>query len=60
MRMIKIPVWWTPQEAESVISFLDQLRHEITNVYGDEIQAMHRESDKDDRLQDDWNDKVPF
>lgn len=59
MRILKIPVWWTPREAEGVINFLDQLRHEIGNVYGDKIQEMHREMDQNDRM-DDWNDKVPF
>jgi len=57
---MRIPVWWTPQEAEGVICFLDELRHEISNVYGDEIQEIHQESDQNDRMPDDWNDRVPF
>lgn len=55
-----IPVWWMPQKAEGVISFLDQLHHEIGNIYGDKIQKMHREIDRDDRMSDDWNDEVSF
>jgi len=61
MRILKIPVWWTPQEAECVMLLLDELCNAISHTYGDEIQQMHQEQDQNNPTpENDWNDKVPF
>jgi len=63
MKILKIPVWWTTQEAESILLFLDELRNVIGHTYGDEIQQMHRalqqEKNKQTRM-DDCKDESPF
>ncbi len=63
MKTLKIPVWWSTEEAENILLFLDELRSVIGHLYGEEIQQMHRalqQAQNHPAHEDDWNDEVPF
>lgn len=42
MKLTQIRTYWTAEEAESVISFLDELRDLLWTVYGHDIVEMHQ------------------
>ncbi len=42
MKILRIPAWWTPEEADCTYQFLDELRASVWQNYGDEISAMHK------------------
>ena len=63
MKILKIPVWWTTEEAENILLFLDGLSNVIGQVYGEQIQQMHRarQQEQNERVQEnDGNDEIPF
>lgn len=67
MKILKIPVWWSAQEAESILLALDELRIVIVQNYGDDIQRMHERTLQDEEAhlnlhlhENDWNDDIPF
>ena len=42
MKILRIPTYWTPEEADCVYQLLDELRAAVWNSYGEEITAMHK------------------
>ena len=53
-----LPTHWDAGEAYTVIAFLDLLRDQLWETYGDEITAMLR--DADDRHRDDSQIELAF
>ncbi|MCW8885879.1 MAG: hypothetical protein K6L75_03285 [Cellvibrionaceae bacterium] len=51
MPSMKIPAHWTPSEALAVFEFIDEIRDQIWNAYGPEIQAQLQEDQASLRLQ---------
>jgi hypothetical protein len=45
MKMTRLPTWWTAEEADTVIAFLDDLRDSLLDQYGEEIVAMRQATD---------------
>ncbi len=63
MKILKIPVWWSAQEAEGVLLFLEELRMVISHTYGEEIQKMHRtllQEQNAHAQNSDGDDEIPF
>ena len=42
MKILRIPTYWAPEEADCVYQLLDELRAAVWHSYGDEISAMHK------------------
>lgn len=42
MKILRIPTYWTPEEADCVYQLLDELRAAVWHSYGEEITAMHK------------------
>jgi hypothetical protein len=47
MRVSKITTYLRPEDAHTIVEFLDQLREMLMQTYGDEIMAMQREASHD-------------
>lgn len=67
MKILKIRSWMTPQEAETLCHLLSELQDAICQEYGEEIQQMHqdlqRQAEEKRQHQDDsipFNDEIPF
>ena len=45
MKMTRLPTWWTAEEADTVIAFLDDLRDSLLDQYGEEIVVMRQATD---------------
>lgn len=63
MKILKIPTWWTPAEADSIYQLLDKLQTEVWQAYGKEIQNMYHEQHRNQMLneqEDEFNDEIPF
>ncbi|PIE43227.1 MAG: hypothetical protein CSA50_06550 [Gammaproteobacteria bacterium] len=65
MKILRIPTWWTPEEADCVHQLLDELRAAVWQSDGDEITAMHKavweeeqKHQKDDKSNDNY--ELPF
>ena len=41
MKILKIPVYWTPEEAHTVHELLQALQEEVWQMYGQDIRQMH-------------------
>ena len=44
MRVSKITTYLRPEDAHTIVEFLDQLREMLMQTYGDEIMAMLQEA----------------
>ena len=42
MKILRIPVHWTPEEAHTVHELLQALQEEVWQQYGADIRQMHR------------------
>jgi hypothetical protein len=42
MKLTYLTTYWNAADAETVVTFLDELREVILAVYGEQIQQMHR------------------
>ena len=51
MPSMKIPEHWTANEALTIFEFIDELRDQIWNAYGPEIQAQMQADQTSDRQQ---------
>lgn len=40
MKVTRVHSWWTAEQADEVLSFLDELRDALWSSYGDQIVAM--------------------
>ncbi len=47
MKITPLPTYWTPEEAHTVIAFLEVLRDQLWEIYGDTVVDMLRESAAD-------------
>jgi len=59
MKVIKLTVYWDAADAQLVISFIDELRDLLVDIYGDEIVDMHRRLVQDNTLDEGQTD-LPF
>ncbi|MEE9322432.1 MAG: hypothetical protein V3U76_18470 [Granulosicoccus sp.] len=40
MKVTRVHTWWTVDQADAVIGFMDELRDQLWHTYGDQITAM--------------------
>ncbi len=45
MKITRLPTWWTAEEADTVVAFLDDLRDSLLDQYGEQIIAMRMADD---------------
>jgi len=50
-QILKLNTYWTPEEADTVLTLIDELRDQIINTYGDQIIAM-RTAELDTEIQE--------
>lgn len=43
-KILKLNTYWTAEEADTVLTLIDELRDQIINTYGDQIIAMRKEA----------------
>jgi hypothetical protein len=43
---------WDAEQAHTVITFLDELRDQLCEIYGDQIVEMRREASSDNRVEE--------
>lgn len=61
MRINTLVTHLRPEEAATLIEFLDQVREVLIGVYGDEVKAMLREASQPVRQRELWaEDDEPF
>lgn len=65
MKFTQLRTYWTTDEAECVISFLDELRDQLWTVYGDDIVAMYQAESNDSTVADpaednDFDNEIDF
>jgi len=58
MKILKIPVYWTAEEADCIYQLLGDLKEEVWRLYGEEIRQLYAELHND--TDTDFNDDVPF
>lgn len=46
MKVTRLYTHWSPAEAQTIIAFLDQLRDQLCDVYGDQIISLLREASR--------------
>ena len=44
MKVTRAYTHWTPEEAHTIIEFLDRLRDQLCDIYGDQIVSLLRET----------------
>jgi hypothetical protein len=44
MKVTRLYTHWTPEEAHTIIEFLDRLRDQLCDIYGDQIFSLLREA----------------
>ena len=60
MRIHKLTTYLQPEDAYTIIEFLDQLRDMLMQTYGDEIRVMLQEASRHNPTPKEWNDDEPF
>lgn len=63
MKIVHLPLYLSPEEAHSLIDFLDQIRSLLTSHYAPEIQRHHQKQGADyaqDSACPDDSDEPPF
>lgn len=67
MKVLKLRTYWDAGEAETISSFLEELRMAILMEYGDEIRQMHLELQREQKdakphqdIPDGFEDDLPF
>ena len=62
MKIMYLQTHWTPAEANSMLEFLDQLRDQIAQEYGDRIADYFRElrREQEAALADFPDEDIPF
>ncbi len=62
MRKMPLTTWWSPEEAYSILLFLDELREVLLAHYGDDIADYHRQQLQEENVRDsDFEDDIiPF
>ena len=44
MKVTRLYTHWTPEEAHTIIEFLDRLRDQLCDIYADQIVSLLREA----------------
>ncbi|MDO8846615.1 hypothetical protein [Methylicorpusculum sp.] len=63
MKILKITTHWTPEEADCVYQFLDDLKEAIWQRYGEDILDMYKTIQDEQQAEHeecDFNDEIPF
>lgn len=69
MKILKLPTYWTAEEADTIYNLLDDLKTIVWDHYGDEIQQMYQEIREEQlQLELEWEqehglppyDEIPF
>ena len=60
MRIHKLTTYLRPEDAYTIVEFLDQLRDMLLQTYGHEIRTMLQEASQRDPTPTEWNDDEPF
>ena len=65
MKILKITTHWTPEEADCIFSFLDELQSMIWENYGDDLAQMYQQMGEQQQImepeaEDMFNDEIPF
>jgi hypothetical protein len=65
MKVTRLYTHWTPEEAHTIIEFLDRLRDQLCDIYGDQIVSLLREAcvsqDIDERQTElEFDDDIEF
>lgn len=61
MKTLKITTHFTPEEADVIYQFLDELKRVIWESYGEDIVEMHKEIAREHGgKSNDLNDNLPF
>lgn len=63
MRILKIVTYWTPEEADGIYQFMDELKEALWQSYGDDIAKMHHDIHDKQQLSDaqsGFDDEIPF
>jgi activator of HSP90 ATPase len=60
MRVNKIVTYLRPEEAYTLVEFLDQLREVLMQTYGDDITTMLKEASQNYSLNDYREEDQPF
>jgi hypothetical protein len=51
MKILKVAVYWTPEEAHTVHELLQGLQEEVWRLYGQDIRQMHATIQEEQRQQ---------
>ena len=63
MKILKITTHWTPEEADCVYQFLDELKEALWQSYGEDILHMYQTIQDEQQAANeacDFNDEIPF
>lgn len=66
MKLSYLKTHWTPEQAHTILSFLDDIRDTLWRTYGSEIIEYYQQQNTKDHYQDkntfdDWEDDIiPF
>jgi hypothetical protein len=52
MKVTRLYTHWDADQAHTVITFLDELRDQLCEIYGDEIAEMRRAASSDNRVEE--------
>ncbi len=60
MRVHQLTTYLRPEDAYTIVEFLDQLRDMLMQAYGDEIKIMLQEASQHNPIPKEWNDDESF
>jgi len=62
MKTLKITTHWTPEEADCIYQFLDDLKTVILENYGEDMVRMHKDNQDQQQAchEEAFNDDLPF
>ena len=63
MKILKIPTYWTVEQADSIYQFLDELKAVLWQTYGGELQDMYAETHQtqiENEQGNEFDDEFPF
>lgn len=63
MKILRITTHWTPEEADCVYQFLDELKEAIWEHYGEDIVQLYKTLQDEQQAgheECDFNDEIPF
>ena len=65
MKILKIATHWTPEEADCIFSFLEEIQSMIWESYGDDLAQMYQQMGEEQQkieqeVEETLNDDIPF